>query len=81
MSSLTRSIRKRALKKGNVSKLPIISDRGFLIGRRWPLHKGDLAYTERNEPIRVDTQHPTLQPVIDILVADYVRRQATPAAA
>jgi len=75
LSSLARRIQIRALKRANKPRLPVLNETtGNVMTRLWPRRASQLAYFGNPPlPIFSDTQHPTLQPIIDIL-AENARR-------
>ena len=67
MSSLTRRIQVRAFKKVGRLKQPIVSDRGNVLGMKWPVTKGQIFFLANMRPVFPFTEHPTLQGVIAAL--------------
>lgn len=67
MSSLTRRIQIRGLKKLGKNKLPIVSNSGNVLGLKWAVAKGQLFFLSNLKPVFPTTEHPTLGPVIAAL--------------
>lgn len=80
MSSFTRRLQIRALKKAGRRKLPVLSQvTGNGIASLWPRQLDQLAYFSTPTgpvPVFAHTKHPTLQVIIDILAEDDRRRRA-----
>lgn len=67
MSSLTRRIQIRALKKTGQMKRPIVAAKGNVIGAKWATHPKTLFFLADLTPVLPGDTHPTLQPAIDAL--------------
>jgi hypothetical protein len=67
MSSLTRRIQIRGLKKLGKFRLPIVTRKGNVVGFKWAVRPRQLFFLTDLTPVLPGDTHPTLQPVIDAL--------------
>lgn len=67
MSSLTRRIQVRAFKRLGKKKQPIVSEKGNVLGFKWATRPRQLFFLANLTPVFPETEHPTLQPIIDAL--------------
>ena len=67
MSSLTRRIQVRSLKRTGQKQKPIVSDKGNVLGFKWATRPRQLFFLANLTPVFPETEHPTLQPVIAAL--------------
>lgn len=67
MSSLTRRIQTRVMKKAGQKKRPIVARSGNVLGFKWAIRPKQLFFLADLTPVMPGDTHPTLQPVIDAL--------------